>query len=70
MSGGAVVTRRTHLFATPRRYGWEGGHGTSGHDDPAQGMVGILLTRRMMDALQPPRVFRDFWADAWQTIDD
>ena len=44
--GGAVVTRRTDLFTTPGRYGWDGGYGTSalhgsgrGHgrhpDDPA-----------------------------------
>ena len=35
--GGAVVTRRTDLFATPGRYGWDGGYGTSGHLDPAPG---------------------------------
>jgi len=27
--GGAVVTRRTDLFTTPGRYGWDGGYGTS-----------------------------------------
>jgi hypothetical protein len=44
-----VVTRRTHLFTTPGRYGWDGGQGMPGHLDPAEDMVGILLTRRIME---------------------
>jgi CubicO group peptidase (beta-lactamase class C family) len=68
--GGAVVTRRTDLFATPGRFGWDGGYGTSGHLDPAEDMVGILLTQRMMESPQPPRVFRDFWTSAYQSLDD
>jgi CubicO group peptidase (beta-lactamase class C family) len=68
--GGAVVTRRTDLFTTPGRYGWDGGYGTSGHLDPAEDMVGVLLTQRMMESPQPPRVFRDFWTSAYQAIDD
>jgi CubicO group peptidase (beta-lactamase class C family) len=68
--GGAVVTRRTDLFTTPGRYGWDGGYGTSGHLDPAEDMVGILLTQRMMESPQPPRVFTDFWTSAYQSIDD
>jgi CubicO group peptidase (beta-lactamase class C family) len=68
--GGAVVTRRTDLFTTPGRFGWDGGYGTSGHLDPAEDMVGILLTQRMMDSPQPPRVFRDFWTSAYQSLDD
>jgi CubicO group peptidase (beta-lactamase class C family) len=68
--GGAVVTRRTDLFTTPGRYGWDGGYGTSAHLDPAEDMVGILMTQRMMDSPQPPRVFRDFWTSAYQAFDD
>jgi len=68
--GGAVVTRRTDLCTTPGRYGWDGGYGTSGHLDPAEDMVGVLLTQRMMDSPQPPRVFSDFWTSAYQSIDD
>jgi CubicO group peptidase (beta-lactamase class C family) len=68
--GGAVVTRRTDLYTTPGRYGWDGGYGTSGHLDPAEDMVGVLLTQRMMDSPQPPRVFTDFWTSAYQSIDD
>lgn len=68
--GNAVVTRRTSLSTTPGRFGWDGGYGTSGHSDPAEDMVGILMTQRMMDSPQPPRVFTDFWTSAYQAIDD
>lgn len=68
--GGAVVTRRTDIFTTPGRFGWDGGYGTSAHLDPAEDMMGILMTQRMMDAPVPPRVFRDFWTSAYQAFDD
>jgi len=68
--GGAVITRRTDLWATPGRYGWDGGYGTSAHLDPAEDMAGILMTTRMMESPQPPRVFTDFWTSAYQAIDD
>jgi CubicO group peptidase (beta-lactamase class C family) len=63
--GGSVVTRRTDLFTTPGRYGWDGGYGTSAHLDPTEDLVGILMTQRMMDSPVPPRVFRDFWTSAY-----
>jgi CubicO group peptidase (beta-lactamase class C family) len=68
--GGAVVTRRTDIFATPGRFGWDGGYGTSAHLDPAEDMVGVLLTQRMMESPMPPKVFRDFWTGAYQAFDD
>ena len=68
--GGSVVTRRTDIFTTPGRFGWDGGYGTSAYMDPAEDMVGILMTQRMMDSPVPPKVFRDFWTTAYQAIDD
>ena len=68
--GGAVVTRRTNLFTTPGRYGWDGGYGTTAHLDPTEDVVGILMTQRTMDSPVPPRVFRDFWTTAYQATDD
>jgi CubicO group peptidase (beta-lactamase class C family) len=68
--GGAVVTRRTHLWATPGRYGWDGGYGTSAHVDPAEDIAGVLMTTRMMESPQLPAVFDDFWTSAYQAIDD
>jgi CubicO group peptidase (beta-lactamase class C family) len=68
--GGAVVTRRADLFTTPGRYGWDGGYGTSAHMDPAEDMVGILMTQRAWTSPRPPDVCLDFWTGAYQAIDD
>ena len=65
-----VVTRRTELCDDAGTFGWDGGYGTSAHLDPAEDMVGILMTQRMMESPQPPRVFSDFWTSAYQAIDD
>ena len=35
-----------------------------------ESLVGILMTQRMMDSPDPPRVFLDFWTSAYQAIDD
>ncbi len=67
--GGSVVTRRTNVFA-PGRFGWDGGIGTSGYTDPAEELIGVLMTQRMMDSPSPPKVFVDFWTSAYQAIDD
>lgn len=68
--GGAVITRRTEVWATPGRYGWDGGYGSSAHLDPVEDMAGILMTTRMMESPRLPRVFSDFWTSAYQAIDD
>lgn len=51
--GVAVNTRRDDLAGVPGRFGWNGGMGTSGHSDPEEGMVGILMTQRMMVSPEP-----------------
>jgi hypothetical protein len=43
---------------------------TSAYTDPANDMIGILLTQRMMDSPNPPRVFSDFWTLAYAAMDD
>lgn len=48
-----------------RRYGWDGGFGTS---DPASGLVAILLTQRVFDSPDPPPVHKDFWRDAYAAL--
>ena len=68
--GMSVITRRDDVAAVPGRYGWDGGYGTSGHLDPVEDMVGVLLTQRMMESPQPPRVFTDFWTSAYQAFAD
>ncbi len=68
--GMSVVTRRDDLAAVPGRFGWDGGLGTSGYSDPREDMVGILMTQRLMDSPELPRVFLDFWTLVYQAIDD
>jgi CubicO group peptidase (beta-lactamase class C family) len=68
--GMAVYTRRNDLSAVPGRFGWTGGLGTSGYTDPREDLIGILMTQRLMDSPQAPRVFEDFWTSAYQAIGD
>jgi CubicO group peptidase (beta-lactamase class C family) len=68
--GVEVIIQRDDLAAVPGRFGWNGGLGTSGYSDPREELVGILMTQRLMDSPQPPRVFVDFWTSAYQAIDD
>ena len=67
--GMSVVTRRDDLAATPGRFGWDGGYGTSGYSDPREDMVGILMTQRLAGP-NSPRIDLDFWTSAYQAIDD
>jgi len=68
--GVQVVTRRTDLDGVPGRFGWTGGTGTSVYTDPAEELIGILLTQRYLTSPVSPAVFRDFWTCAYQAIDD
>jgi CubicO group peptidase (beta-lactamase class C family) len=67
--GVAVNTRRDNLAATPGRYGWDGGYGTSWYVDPTEELIGIFLTQRVWDAAGPVAMF-DFWTSAYQAIGD
>ncbi|HET6474194.1 MAG TPA: serine hydrolase domain-containing protein [Pseudomonadales bacterium] len=67
---GLAVTTRRGDFGAPGRFGWDGGAGTSGYTDPAEDLIGVLMTQRMMDSPQWPRVFSDFWTSAYAAIDD
>jgi CubicO group peptidase (beta-lactamase class C family) len=67
--GVSVVTRRDGVAAVPGRYGWDGGYGTSWASDPAEELVGILMTQRGFD--RPAlAVHSDFWTSAYAAIDD
>jgi CubicO group peptidase (beta-lactamase class C family) len=67
--GMAVDIQRNEIFHTPGRFGWTGGFGTSAYTDPAEGMIGILFTQRMMDSPEPPKVFTDFWTLAYGAME-
>jgi len=59
---GMSVVFKERDDATPCRFGWDGGYGTSCYSNPREQLTGILLTQRMMNSPQPPRVFLDFWS--------
>jgi len=67
--GVCVNTRRDELAATPGRFGWDGGLGTSWYSDPGEDMVAILMTQRAAFPLFSG-VYLDFWTSAYQAIED
>ena len=66
--GLSVFTKRDDLCSVPGRFGWDGGYGTSWYSDRKEGLTGVLLTQRIIDA--PPAALGDFWTLAYQAIDD
>lgn len=67
--GMAMDIRREEIYHTPGRFGWTGGFGTTAYVDPAEGMIGILFTQRMMDSPEAPKVFSDFWTLAYEAME-
>jgi len=68
--GLSVMTHSNDLDAVPGRFGWDGGLGTSAYTDPAEGMIGILLTQAAWTSPKPPAVTRDFWTLTYQAVDE
>jgi CubicO group peptidase (beta-lactamase class C family) len=68
--GVSVVTRREDPWSPVGQFGWSGGLGTSWASDPAEDLVGVLMTQRMWTSPVPPEICRDFWALTYQAIDD
>ncbi len=67
--GVSVVTRRTGYPAVGQ-YGWNGGLGTIWFNDPAENLIGILLTPRMWDSPAAPPVARDFETCVYAALAD
>ncbi len=57
--GVEVYIRPDAVSATPGRYGWNGGYGTSWFNDPQRGIAGVMLTQSV-DFLFAPQQ-QDFW---------
>jgi CubicO group peptidase (beta-lactamase class C family) len=68
--GVAIVLRRDDVAATPGRFGWEGGLGTSWYADPAEELTGILMTQCAWTSPSGPAIYADFWTSTYQSIDD
>ena len=47
-----------------------GGYGTSAYIDPAEDLVGILMTQRLMDSPASPAHYADFWTATYAAIND
>jgi CubicO group peptidase (beta-lactamase class C family) len=67
--GMAVDIGRNEIFHSPGRFGWTGGLGTTAYTDPAEGMIGIRFTQRMMESPEPPKIFGDFWTLAYGAME-
>jgi CubicO group peptidase (beta-lactamase class C family) len=67
--GMAVDIKRKEIFHNPGRFGWTGGFGITAYIDPAEALIGILFTQRMMDSPEPPKVMMDFWTLVYSGID-
>jgi CubicO group peptidase (beta-lactamase class C family) len=67
--GLSVITTRDRIDAVPGRFGWDGGLQTSWYSDPAEDLVGILMTQRFANPLVSP-VVADFWTSLYQSLGD
>ena len=67
--GMGVDIARKEIFHTPGRFGWTGGFGTTAYADPAERMITILFTQRMMESSEPPKVYSDFWTLAYGAME-
>lgn len=68
--GVGVQRRRIGPARSVGSYGWDGGMGSIWANDPAEELVGVLLTNQMWTSPVPPPVCQDFWALAYAAIDD
>ncbi|AKJ03798.1 CubicO group peptidase (beta-lactamase class C family) [Archangium gephyra] len=66
--GYALSIVHKHEPGDPRGLGWDGGYGTSCYWDPQTGVVGVLMTQRMMDSPAAPAAFVDFWRSAYEAV--
>ncbi|HEV2441659.1 MAG TPA: serine hydrolase domain-containing protein [Steroidobacteraceae bacterium] len=61
--GLGVQVKASAYGVQPGAYGWDGGFGTSWLNDPAKGLIAILLTQRVFDSPDAPPVHKTFWRD-------
>ncbi|WP_433541729.1 serine hydrolase domain-containing protein [Streptosporangium sandarakinum] len=67
--GMAVRTYRGD-YAPIGQFGWDGGSGTASYADPANRLIGILLTQVGASTPDSMRLVHDFWTTLYQAIDD
>jgi CubicO group peptidase (beta-lactamase class C family) len=67
--GVGVWTARPGTTWSAGAYGWDGGLGSTWANDPAEDLVGILLTNQMFTSPTLPAVCQDFWTCAYAALD-
>jgi CubicO group peptidase (beta-lactamase class C family) len=68
--GLGVTIARTGPTRLPGSYGWDGGLGSSWANDPAEDLIGILLTNEAFTSPTVPPVVQDFWTCAYAAVAD
>jgi CubicO group peptidase (beta-lactamase class C family) len=68
--GVGVVTRRENPAAPVGQYGWDGGLGSVWCNDPAEGLVAVLLTNAAWSSPRRPAVAQDFLTAVYAALDD
>jgi CubicO group peptidase (beta-lactamase class C family) len=68
--GVCVVDQRDSVSSTSGQNGWNGGLGTWWNSDPAEGMIGIVMTQRAFTSPIAPDIILDFWTSAYRATDD
>jgi CubicO group peptidase (beta-lactamase class C family) len=67
--GMSIVMQRT-TYSSVGSYGWAGGLGTSWQNDPAEGLIGVMLTQAAFTSPTAPPMLLDFWTGAYQALED
>jgi CubicO group peptidase (beta-lactamase class C family) len=68
--GVGILLRRSGLGPTAGSYGWTGGLGSAWANDPAHGLVGVILTTDAFVSPFPmPAVIQDFWTGVYAALD-
>jgi CubicO group peptidase (beta-lactamase class C family) len=67
--GVSIVTHRDGISASPGRFGWSGGWGTSWGADPREELQAVLLFQRLFDG-PAINLLTDFWTLVYQALDD
>ncbi len=64
--GVSITLQRDGVAASPGRYGWDGGLGTTWFSDPTEHLIGIMMCQRVGYF----QLFDDFATSTYQSIDD
>jgi CubicO group peptidase (beta-lactamase class C family) len=68
--GVGVQIRRTGPTRSVGTYGWDGGLGAQWANDPAEEIIGIIMTSQVWTSPAPPPVHQDFWTSLYAAIED